>query len=408
MRGALNYNEQKVLDGKAKCIVANMFKAEASLLSFKDKLNRFQELNDRNQRTSTNTLHISLNFDMTEKLSVDQLTRIAASYMEKIGFSEQPYLVYEHFDAAHPHIHILTTLIQQDGKRIPIHYLGKNQSEKARKEIEIEFQLAQASGKSKNTIPDLRPIDIEKVIYGKSESRRSISNVVRTVTRTYKYASVPELNAVLGLYNIKAERGAENSRMFQQKGLLYTITDTKGNSIGIPVKASAIYGKPTMQFLEKQFKVNEILRQPHKHSVKAAIDRVLSSGVKDKNELIAELRAGGIAAIFRSNADGRVYGVTFVDTNRHVVFKGSELGKAYSVNSLLSRLSANINTAMPFRPGFSPPSPIDPKDSNQSSSASKVSEILIGLAGAEDFDKSSPEAALRLGRKKRKRKSRGI
>ncbi|MGI8583448.1 MAG: relaxase/mobilization nuclease domain-containing protein [Chitinophagaceae bacterium] len=38
--------------------------------------------------------------------------------MDKIGFAEQPYLVYQHLDAGHPHIHIVTTNIQQSGKRI--------------------------------------------------------------------------------------------------------------------------------------------------------------------------------------------------------------------------------------------------------------------------------------------------
>ena len=31
--------------------------------------------------------------------------------MEQIGFGDQPYLVYQHNDAGHPHIHIVTTRI---------------------------------------------------------------------------------------------------------------------------------------------------------------------------------------------------------------------------------------------------------------------------------------------------------
>src|SRR5690606_29039894 len=132
IKGALNYNEQKVLQGKATCIQANLFLKEVGQLNFHDKLNRFTELNNRNKRTRTNTLHISLNFAPGEKLGADKLNEIASTYMGKIGFGNQPYLVYEHTDAAHPHVHILTTLIQESGKRIPIHYVGKNQSEVAR------------------------------------------------------------------------------------------------------------------------------------------------------------------------------------------------------------------------------------------------------------------------------------
>lgn len=37
----------------------------------------------------TNTLHISLNFDATEKLTDETLQKIAVSYMDKIGFGVQ-------------------------------------------------------------------------------------------------------------------------------------------------------------------------------------------------------------------------------------------------------------------------------------------------------------------------------
>ncbi len=56
--------------------------------------------------------------------------------MSKIGFGDQPYLVYQHFDARHPHIHIVTTNIKSDGSRIKTHNIGRNQSERARREIE--------------------------------------------------------------------------------------------------------------------------------------------------------------------------------------------------------------------------------------------------------------------------------
>ena len=56
--------------------------------------------------------------------------------MEKIGFGEQPYLTYQHFDAGHPHIHIVSVKVRADGSRIDTQNIGRNQSEKARKEIE--------------------------------------------------------------------------------------------------------------------------------------------------------------------------------------------------------------------------------------------------------------------------------
>jgi hypothetical protein len=44
-------------------------------------------------------------------LSKEKITEIAVEYMDKIGFGEQPYLVYQHFDSGHTHLHIVTTNI---------------------------------------------------------------------------------------------------------------------------------------------------------------------------------------------------------------------------------------------------------------------------------------------------------
>ena len=66
---------------------------------------------------------------------------IASFYMEKIGFGQQPYLVYQHLDAGHPHIHIVGTNIQKDGKRISLHNIGRNQSTTARRELEKRMEI---------------------------------------------------------------------------------------------------------------------------------------------------------------------------------------------------------------------------------------------------------------------------
>jgi len=405
MRGALNYNEQKVAQGKAECILANLFQRDLPRLTFRDKLERFNKLHERNRRSKTNTLHISLNFDRTDKLNVKDLQDIAIAYMDKIGFGEQPFLVYEHRDAAHPHIHILTTLIQRDGKRIPIHNLGKNQSEEARKAIERDFQLVEASSRSKAEADYIRPVDIEKVIYGKSETRRSITSVVRAVTKSYRYTSLSELNAVLGLYNVRAVRGNEDSQMYLKRGLLYSIVDSKGNSVGVPVKASAIYGKPTRAFLEMQYKLNEVLRSPHRKAFRDVIDRALNSGVKSRADFINSLSNQQVIPIFRENSEGRIYGLTFVDLRRQVVFKGSDLGKAYSATSVVSRLQENHHDVSSIRAGYT----VDnPQEGSSPSSSKSFTDILKDILSPEATDKSNPEAMLKLSRKRRKRKKRGL
>src|SRR5207244_2186639 len=104
--------------------------------------------------------------------------KIATRYMEEIGFGSQPYLVYQHYDAGHKHIHIVTTNIKRDGSRIDMNNIGRNQSEQARKKIELEYKLVQAESKKQEIKQQLRQVNAQKVMYGKSETKRSITNVL--------------------------------------------------------------------------------------------------------------------------------------------------------------------------------------------------------------------------------------
>lgn len=335
---ALNYNEKKVARGQADFIYAGNFLKDAEQMSFYDKLGRFEKLFALNERTKVNTLHISLNFDPSEKLSKELLTDIALVYMHKIGFAAQPFLVYEHRDAGHPHIHIVTTNIRSDGSRIPIHNIGRNQSAKARTEIENEYGLVKATGKKQIHVSmPAQTIDVRKAQYGKSETCRSITNVLDAVLNSYKYTSLPQLNAVLKGYNVLADPGEKDSRIHRHKGLVYRILDEKGNPIGVPVKASAIYSKPTLSYLEKKFAENHTKRQPHEKRLRTAIDWTLAKSPGGLAAFISALEKEKVHTVVRQNDQGFVYGLTFIDQQTRCVFNGSELGKSYSAKALLER-----------------------------------------------------------------------
>ena len=135
------------------------FNKDKDKLNFYDKLQHFERRISLNERVSVNTLHVSLNFDPPEKINTEKLQTIVKEYMERIGFCNQPYLVYRHDEAGHPHIHIVSTNIQNDGNRISLHNLGKKQSEKARREIEIEYGLVKAQSSKQTNMLNFYPVN---------------------------------------------------------------------------------------------------------------------------------------------------------------------------------------------------------------------------------------------------------
>ena len=334
----LNYNENKVKTGSGECISAANFPLELEKLTFNLKLNRFLNLAKLNENTKRNTVHISLNFHPSDNQSKEVLIEITECYMEKIGFGKQPYLIYQHHDAGHPHLHVITTNIQRDGKRIDLHLLAIRKSEPARKEIEELFGLVKAQERKNRKVFSLVPMPSSKAKYGKTGSMKAISNVLDVVVNTYRYCNLKELNAVLKLYNVMADPGKKSSKMFKSKGLLYRILDERGNPVGVPIKASNFYLKPTLKFLEEKFQSNKIRQSADIAPFRYVIEKAfLKTKPLSLDDFSTQLQKAGISTVFRKNKAGILKDITYVDHKTHTVFAGNALGEKYSFKAVKAR-----------------------------------------------------------------------
>lgn len=408
---ALNYNEKKVQKGTAQCLYAVNYLNDADKMNFHQKLDGFEMNNRLNKMATTKTLHVSLNFDPSEKLSESKLVEVASVYMDKIGFGEQPFLVYKHEDAGHPHIHIVSTTIKSDGSRINTHNIGRNQSEKARMEIEQLYGLIKAERQQQLMKPGIKPVDAQKSIYGKSETKRSISNVVSAVFSHYKFTSLPEFNAALKQFNIVADRGKEEGRIYKNRGLVYRILDADGNKVGVPIKASSIGCKPILDNLEKKFTTNEPARESLKQKTKNIIDDCLQTSLGNMRNLVTALQQKHIYTVLRQNTEGRLYGITFVDNQNKVVFNGSDLGKGYSAAALQSKLATGNEKSLTQEEtkGSSSASAIQKEMSQHKHHEKSITPVIkneslldILLSTKEQLD-NTPSGLLQKKRKKKRK-----
>lgn len=341
IKRALNYNEKKVQQGKAELLHAQNFLKLPQEMNFHDKLNRFERQMELNERAQTKVIHISLNFPPEEKerMAKEFLINLADEYMERIGFGNQPYLVYQHHDSGHPHVHVVSTLIKDNGSRINTHHLGKDVSEPARKEMEVKYGLISSNKKELEQKQEKEiSISPQRVHAGKSEVQRSITNVLDHVIEKYKYTSLNELNAVLKLYNVKADRGVEGGRIHRNKGLTYVVIDKDGKALTKPIKASAFYNKPTLAVIEKKCEQNKPLREAHKQKLKTAIEWSFRSKPGSLTELAKGLKKEQVDLVIRRSVERKVYGLTYIDHNNRTVFNGSDLSKEYAAKKILERL----------------------------------------------------------------------
>lgn len=346
VQSIFRYNENKVKQSAAQCIGEGNYPAALKDLTFDMKLNRLLHQNALNGKVKRNSVHISLNFHPSENYSAEKLMRIADAYMEKIGFAEQPYLAYRHDDAGHPHIHLVSIKVRDDGSRIDMQNIGKNQSEIARKEIEEQFNLVKAQGRKPEDMPAVKPVAAGRVCYGRTQSKKAMSVVLQPVLLNYKYTSLAELNAVLQLYNIRADRGSEDSRIFKSGGLVYRILDKRGEAIGVPIKASDFAMKPTLAFLERRYALNGGEKAFEKKRIRSAVDASFLNSNLGMKKLVSLLQKEGIDAVLRKSDQGQLYGITYVDHVTRCVLNGSALGKNYSAKGMLERCRHGVAVKM--------------------------------------------------------------
>jgi len=416
--GLLYYNEEKVRSGKAKVIAAHGFGAGGERASIREKHRRFSFYTDKNPRAKLNAFHVSLNFSPKDRLDEDQLRYIAQEYMVRIGFGGQPYLLYQHFDAGHQHVHLVSTNITREGKRIETHNLGREKSEKARKGLEEELGLVKAEEQKEQRL-GIRPL--EKVEYGKRESKAAMGNVITEVMRTYAFSSLGEFNAILGQFNIGLIQGEEGSRMKRHKGLSYSILDEKGKRIGVPIKASAFYASPTYSRLQKRMERNQNARKKLIPQTREKVATVLKiSKGKGIQEFRDNLKKEGLAAGFHYTKEGKVYGLTFIDHINRAAFKASDLSRSFSGQKLVGELMGDkANNKTVKAKNFPTTCAKGPVGRNRGRSGpgsqmpvwkAEKNPVLLGFLGAmEEFLRPElQERADPFERRKKKRKRRKI
>jgi hypothetical protein len=348
LRMALQYNEWKVQQGKALCIGAFNYPKDTGLLSFREKLNRLVYRAALNENIRSNCIHISLNFDPSEKLPLYKLLEIATAFMQGAGYEKQPWLSYEHFDAAHPHIHIITTKVLSNGKGMRNHDPYLKQIHRIQRNIEQTFGLVKYIQKEQEPENTSKNNPARKIHYGKTETLKSITSVLNTVLHSYRYTSLAELNAILKLYNVVADRGTAGSFLYGVKGLLYRVLDEKGNKIGVPIKASQIDGKPILSLLEKKFSENESFRQQNKSRVQRMIDWcLLKIPGPDISHLIKLLEKEMIHMGLERTGTGDPAVVYFIDHKTKSVFNASVLGEKYTAEAIQERCLLQANRVSP-------------------------------------------------------------
>ena len=282
-----------------------------------------------NRKTEKPILHISLNPDPKDCVTEEQFIKLAEQYMQRMGFGDQPYIVYRHNDIGREHLHIVSVRVDETGRAISDSY-EHERSMKVCRELEQQFNLCPATKKEwKEGLP-LSPVDYEG-----GNLKGQLAGVIRPIAREWRFQTLGEYRAVLSLYGITVDevKGEYGGREYH--GLSYSATDKDGNKVGKPFKSSVFGKEAGIAALEKRMLSSAAWVKSHKDiatDTAARIASAMQTAGRDRALFERELMRQGIGVVFRTNDAGRIYGATFINHADKTVFNGSRLGKEFSAN----------------------------------------------------------------------------
>ncbi len=181
--GALAYNSEKINREEGRLLGANKIILPADgQIDIGRIAENFNAFMPKTGKTKKPVLHISLNPHPDDKLTDQDFEILAREYMEKLGFGEQPFIIYKHEDIYRHHIHIVTVNVNEQGKRLNQDFLFRR-SKRITTELEEKYNLHKAQREKITPDMTIKKVDLS------GDIKRQVANTVKMVGMRYKRPS---------------------------------------------------------------------------------------------------------------------------------------------------------------------------------------------------------------------------
>lgn len=322
----LTYNFRKVDRDQADILLSGQLSADGRLTAERV----FREMTayiPSGARTKNIVFHASINPRPDEPLSDDRLRTIAHEYLRRLGYGDQPFIVFKHRDIAREHIHLVSTRVRHDGSKIR-DTMEHVRSTRIMRSLEAKFGLLPSGHSQKKEGVSDKPsaVDIDA-----GDIKRQVAAAVEHVLGRYAFQSVGEMNLLLTRFRVTAEEVKTERKGRPFDGIVYAATDADGHKICTPIKASEISRQVSCAALRRHFEQSKSVVRERSGAIRRAIADVMQTS-PDRAEFIDRMRGHGIETVTRINAAGRLYGITFIDDANGIAVNGSRLGKGFAAN----------------------------------------------------------------------------
>lgn len=278
---AISYNTGKMDRNKGELIRVSNFGPLQGLsrLRPQDYKNYLKMVSAVNKSVKKPQLHVAISCE-GRSYNKEELTAIAAEWMERMGYGKQPYLIIFHKDTNNNHVHIVSTRVGPDGKKI------KDSYEQIKGLQQMNIVMGNDEKRNART-------DAAKALSYRFNTKAQFLMILESMGYSHK-----EENGRLLLFKFGKEQGqVSNTEIEQQIGVAQTDENRRR-------QLKALFHKYAEQY-------DTILYRYH-----GSYRSALSVWLKEKM---------GIELVFHASGDKPPYGYSVIDHAQQNVFKGGEI-----------------------------------------------------------------------------------
>lgn len=327
-----------------------------------------------------------LNYSPTENLPDEQMRIIARDYLEAMGFDQHQFAIFRHFDADHPHLHILVNRIGYDGT-VVTDSKDYQRSEQVLRKLEKQYGL------------------IEVISSRQAQERVMTKNELEMMKRTDAPSVKMKLQVLLKQVLEHKPTVEQFIKELESKGINILF-----NQAGTGFVSGISYGYQGMQFKGAHLG-NAYKWQAVKNSISYEQERDRAA-IYQAN---LRTRAGQSAGTETTATTNRTGAATKATGNRTVVQQGAgklqgQIGKANRADSGSAQRSGPDSN----QPGVSNPKDRGQRGTNlqvQQSDRQQVgdqalpgSDLIRDLLGTDNHVGDLADGALNQFKKKRKKR----
>lgn len=322
----LDYNEEKVAEGNAK-VIAAVNLPDNSMASIYDTFDEYESNPSIAEQFKKKSFHLAINPGPMDKITEEQTIECIHEVMREMGYGEQPYVIYKHFDIERTHFHVVSTRVNKNGRRIDNNHEGRIMAS-LMKGLEQKYGFTMGSNLSAAEESNLPVQQTKEFVKGQPNVMYSLKVLFEEALK-YDFHSLYQFGCIMLAMNVrismrKRKDGGDN---FVVQGL-----DDKGK------KATRLYslekqmGYQAADAYERRLAENKAmghLQLDRKVAIKELSDYCLENTTSAVDYCSALEEAGVRHIIQRAPGTDEIKRVTLVEKNTYSLVDTAVRGELF-------------------------------------------------------------------------------